>query len=491
MHASWLKEQDKLPEVDALVLPVWEGETKSARFDDVHVRFAMTSGDFCAKPNQTQLVYPAKPSKKCPRVLLLGLGNKGEAEPETLRRAYAIATKGLCQLGLTKAAFLLPPTRGDEDLLCAAAVQGVFSANYVFDALKCEVLREERRRLLEKAVFVGRSSRGREIVARTEDIADGVYFARDLVNGNADDVHVGTLSKCARDLERESNAVKVTVLEGQKLEKLKMGLLLAVGQGAARGPALIIIEYRGDPKSKDKTAIVGKGITYDTGGLNLKPTGGIETMKCDMAGTATTLGVMHAAARLKLKRNLIGVLAVAENAIGPKSYKPGDVVKSYSGKTVEIGNTDAEGRLVLADALSYIQETYRPSRIIDLATLTGGIVVALGEEATGLFSNDDALALALANAGACSGERLWRMPIYPEYKEMLKSQIADIKNCGPRKASSATAALFLQEFIHKGTAWAHLDIAGTAFLSEPKPYQTSNATGVGVRLLIEYLSSCK
>lgn len=211
-------------------------------------------------------------------------------------------------------------------------------------------------------------------------------------------------------------------------------------------------------------------------------------MKCDMSGSAATLATLHAVARLQLKRNVIGVLVIAENAIGPKSYKPGDVVKSYSGKTVEIGNTDAEGRLILADALSYVQEKYRPSRIIDLATLTGGIVIALGEEATGLFSNDDAFAQAISAAGERTGERVWRMPLYPEYKELLKSQIADIKNCGPRKASSATAAIFLQEFIHPDMPWVHLDIAGTAFLAEPKAHQTSNATGVGVRLLIEYLS---
>jgi leucyl aminopeptidase len=213
----------------------------------------------------------------------------------------------------------------------------------------------------------------------------------------------------------------------------------------------------------------------------------METMKCDMAGAAVALGIVQAAAELKLKVNLISVLAVAENAIGPASYKPGDVYGSHSGKTVEIGNTDAEGRLVLADAISYVQEHYQPHQMIDLATLTGGIVVALGEEATGLFANNDALAHQLEKAGERTHERIWRMPLYSEYKDYLKSTIADIKNSGPRKASAGTGAAFIQFFVKKTISWAHLDIAGTAFLSELKPYHPTAATGVGIRLLVDFL----
>jgi len=202
------------------------------------------------------------------------------------------------------------------------------------------------------------------------------------------------------------------------------------------------------------------------------------------------LGILRAAAAIGLKHNLVGVIAAAENAVGPLSYKPGDVFRSRAGITVEISNTDAEGRLVLADALSYVQDKYRLTRMIDLATLTGGVVIALGEEATGLFSNNDALAKALTKAGDISHERVWRMPIYAEYKENLKSQIADIKNSGPRKASSATGAMFLQQFV-KNVPWAHLDIAGTAYLSEPRTYHPTLATGVGVRLLIEFFENLK
>jgi leucyl aminopeptidase len=234
------------------------------------------------------------------------------------------------------------------------------------------------------------------------------------------------------------------------------------------------------------TALVGKGITYDTGGLHLKTTG-METMKDDMSGGAAVLGTIKAAAALGLKVNIIGAVASTENAIGPDSYKMGDVYRSYSGKTVEIMDTDAEGRLVLADAVSYIEDHYKPSRIIDLATLTGGIIVSLGDEASGLFSNDDELAEDLIRSGKHTYERLWRFPLYREYKEALKSTIADMRNSPPaRKASSIMGGMFIQEYIRK-TPWAHLDIAGTAFLSNPRHYHPTNATGVGIRLLIDYL----
>jgi len=232
--------------------------------------------------------------------------------------------------------------------------------------------------------------------------------------------------------------------------------------------------------------IVGKGITFDTGGLNLKPTGGMETMKCDMAGAATVLGVIQAASMLGLKVNVTGVIASTENCIDAKSYKPGDVYEGYAGKSVEIGNTDAEGRLVLADALAYTEKNLKPTRIIDLATLTGAVEVALGNEATGLLSNNDALSDLIASCGGITGERVWRLPMYEEYKDQLKSDVADIKSTGGRSAGCITAAVFLHEFVGK-TPWVHLDIAGTAFLNDGKRYLPKHATGVGVRLLISLL----
>lgn len=267
-----------------------------------------------------------------------------------------------------------------------------------------------------------------------------------------------------------------------------MGLLLAVNRGSDKDPVFIISEYRGAPKSKDHTVLVGKGITFDTGGLNLKPTGGIETMRCDMAGAATVLGILKAVSDLKIKVNLTVVVPATENGIDAKSFKPGDVYQSLLGKTVEVGNTDAEGRLILADALTYAVRHLKPSRIIDFATLTGAMEIALGSEVTGFMSNDDALSDSLVRAGSETFERLWRLPLYEEYKEQLKSDVADIKSIGGRSAGSITAAMFLKEFVDE-VPWAHLDIASTAFLSAEKRYHPKNGTGIGLRLMIEYFEN--
>jgi leucyl aminopeptidase len=320
-----------------------------------------------------------------------------------------------------------------------------------------------------------------------ELIVKAVNQVRDLVNGNADDVNVVALKEIAHKMAKEFSSLKVKVLDKKALEKEKMGLMLAVGRGAAHDPALILFEYKGNPRSKETIAVVGKGITFDTGGLNIKVSG-METMKCDMAGAAAVIGIMRLAAELKLKVNLVGALAVAENALGPLSYKPGDVFCGRTGKTVEITNTDAEGRLVLADAISYVEDHYTPSKLIDFATLTGGVVVALGEEAAGLFCTDEAFAKALEKAGERTHERVWRLPLYPEYKEDIKSKIADIKNSGSRKASSAQGATFIQHFV-KTPAWAHVDIAGTAYLSETRAYHPTLATGMGVRLFVDFLEN--
>jgi leucyl aminopeptidase len=488
MQASCVVKSAQRPSAEVIVIPVWEGKKRGEiATDETEYRALLSlpldSGDFHGKQGETQLLYVAKGKEK--RALLLGLGKQSECTSESLRCAYASAVKSIHGKKLASANILLPSL--SSDVHCKAIFEGVLLADYSFDQLKGESLKENTGGL-NKVCFCGVPPKEKEILKRTEIVISSVNFVRDLVNRNADDKHVGTLAKIAKDFEKQSDKIKTTILEKKQLEQLEMGLLLAVGRGAMRDPALVIIEYKGNPHSKDTTAIIGKGITFDTGGLNLKPTGGIETMKCDMAGAAATLGVMQAAISLGLKINLLGVLSIAENAIGPGSYKPGDVFRSYSGKTVEISNTDAEGRLVLADALSYIQEKYKPSRLIDMATLTGGIVIALGELATGLFSNDNDLAHALEKSAGRTDERLWRMPLYPEYKMLLKSSIADLKNSGGRSASSCSAAVFLQQFI-KDTPWAHLDIAGTAYLSDlkPYPYHQTPATGVGVRLLIDFL----
>lgn len=476
---------------DLAVIPCWQGTPKKALLACEAEEFKkyaqqpIQSGDFLGKEGETLLLY--RPQGKEKRILLLGLGKKAECVPDNLRRAYAACIKVAKAKRLQKLNLFLPSTESLEaEIGVRALIEGVLLTDYQFLMLKGEAPKEDRPVELSTVSFIGGDKTFAAKIKKTEAIIHAVNIARDLVNGNADEVTSGSLTALAKGLAQQYPTLVATVLGKEELEKEKMGLLLAVNRGAARDPALIILEYQGDPGSKDWTAIVGKGITYDTGGLNIKPTGNIETMKCDMAGAAAAFAVARAAAQLKLKKNILAVLVVAENAVGPHSYKPGDVFRSHSGKTVEITNTDAEGRLVLADAFSYVQKHYKPSRLIDMATLTGAIVVALGEEASGLFSNNDKLAKALHRSGERTHERLWRMPIYSEHKEMLKSPIADIKNSAGRKASSCTAAAFLQQFI-KGIPWAHLDIAGSAYLSEPKGYHTTPATGVGVRLLIDFL----
>jgi len=494
MQISVVEKTTQRQAADAIVIPFWQEKKKAVAACDAK-EFAkayaelLKAGDFHGKEGETVILYPSKGKEK--RIILLGIGDKKAGSIDTFRRAYSQSVKAALRKKMRSVNFILPSVDWVESPVLAKAIsEGILLTNYAFDQLKEKVLKEDPHPLLVKGCLIGCSKKDHEIVKKTAQIVSVVNFVRDLVNGNADDVTAIALSQAAKDIEKQfSKTVKTTILNKKQLEQEKMGLLLAVGKGAACDPALIVIEYKGDPKSKQMTAIVGKGITYDTGGLNIKVAGtGMETMKCDMAGAAATLGILRAAAAIGLKHNLVGVIAAAENAVGPLSYKPGDVFRSRAGITVEITNTDAEGRLVLADALSYVQDKYRLSRMIDLATLTGGIVIALGEEATGLFSNNDALAKALTKAGDLSHERVWRLPIYAEYKEYLKSQIADIKNSGPRKASSASGAMFLQQFVKK-VPWAHLDIAGTAYLSEPRTYNPTLATGVGVRLLIEFLEN--
>ncbi len=317
-----------------------------------------------------------------------------------------------------------------------------------------------------------------------------MYFARDLINGNADMVTPSYLVEAAKKISNRFPEIKTKILDKKALEKAKMGLILAVGRGSPHDPALICLEYNGNPKSKERVALVGKGITFDTGGLNLKPQAGMETMRDDMSGGAAVLATLATVASLKLKVNIVGVVPTAENAIDGKSFKPGDVYVSHSGKTVEIKDTDAEGRLILADALSWTVKHFQPTKMIDLATLTGSVVVALGEGMGGLYSNDDKLAHQLLDASASSHELLWQLPLHHPYKELLKSDIADLKNVGGRPAGSIVAALFLHEFVGT-TPWAHLDIAGVAFGSKEQNYLPKNGIGFGVRLLLDFFRRLK
>lgn len=326
---------------------------------------------------------------------------------------------------------------------------------------------------------------------QSSTIADGVTTARNLGNENADVADSTHIEKTIRSICRGNKNCKITVLNKKELQKHGFGLHLAVNQGSHKPPKLIIVEYKAGKKGDPYTALIGKGITFDTGGLNLKPTGSMEDMRMDMCGSAAVIGTLQNTLKLGIKRNVLFVVGCAENSVSSYSYKPGDVYKGYSGMTVEIGNTDAEGRLVLADANSYITRNFKPDSIINIATLTGAVVIALGYEYTGMMSSDDKLAKSLLKAAESSDDRAWQLPIYDELNEHVKSDIADIRNIGLRRsAGSISAGEFLRQFVHcesKNTKWAHLDIAGTAKPDHVHGYLDTNATGAGVRLLTHYL----
>jgi leucyl aminopeptidase len=469
---------------DLIVVPFWEGKKhaeSAAKFSEFETLWndPIATGDFKGKEGETLLLYIHKPKWE-KRLLLLGIGAKEKLSSEVFRRSYAAAVR----IALSKKCDSFNLVLPDGKLPVEAILEGILLTNYAFDKRK-----KEPAKLLTKVGLIGADQKLLTQCKKLSIVSEGINFARDLINDNADEITPLKFAQCAEELAKKFPAVKTTIFDRKEIEKKKMGLLFAVGRGSQNGPYFIIMEYKGNPSSKERTAIIGKGITYDTGGLNLKPTGGIETMRSDMSGAATIMGTMQAVAALKLKTNLIGVIATTENPIGPEAYKPGDVYQSYLGKTVEISNTDAEGRLVLADAIAYTQEHLKPTRIIDFATLTGGMVVALGEEITGFFSNNEKLAKALQEAGEETYERVWRLPLLPEYKEHLKSTVADIKNAGGRKASPCTAAIFLHQFVDEKIPWAHLDIAGTAFNDLKIPYHTTQATGIGIRLMIQFLKN--
>lgn len=334
-------------------------------------------------------------------------------------------------------------------------------------------------------------TRHSDIVDAVSQIADGVNLARNLANENADVADSEMLERTIREIAAADFRCTVVALNETDIREEGLNLHLAVNQGSAKEPKLIIVTYRGGKENDPFVALIGKGITFDTGGLNLKPTGSIEFMRMDMSGTAAVIGCLRNAIQLKLACNVYFVCAIAENAVGSRSCKPGDVIVSYCGKTVEIGNTDAEGRLVLADANSYLAKNYKPEVIIDIATLTGAVVIALGYEYTGLMSSDRTLADALLSAAKITDDRAWELPIYPELKDHIKSKIADLKNTGePKCAGTLAGGEFLRQFAQcesDAVKWAHLDIAGTAKPRKDVGYFDAGATGAGVRLLTQFL----
>ncbi len=465
---------------DLLVLPFWEGPADAADFSAWKqvVSPALASGDFLGKLGEALVIYGSS------RVMLLGLGKKDVANDESFRRSYAAAVR-IAQAKKVKSLHLIVPS-GVSRQQAVAIAEGIHLTNYAFTKLKHDSLKENPVVLLEKAVLVGLDKKFDELLEKQRVLASAIHMVRDLVNGNADDVTPQMLADQARLMAKQTKGLRVSVLERKEIEEEKMGLLLAVNRGSSLDPRLIVLSYQGNPASKEHIALIGKGITYDTGGLALKPVDNMVSMRTDMAGAATVLAAVQTAAALKLKVNVSAVVPATENGIDADSYKLGDVYRSMSGKTVEVNNTDAEGRLVLADAMTYAISHLKPTKLIDVATLTGGIIVALGEEIAGVFCNNQDLAECLQTSSEATGELICRLPLHAEYKEMLKSDNADLLNSAGRWASAMTAALFLQEFCDS-LPWAHLDIAGTSYWTKPKHYNPSKATGFGVRLLVDFL----
>jgi leucyl aminopeptidase len=436
----------KRTKVDALITPYWKNQ--------VHKK------DFEGSEGEILVLYPEKALEA--RHILLGLGDKKSITAEKLRKAFGQLIK-FCDKKKIKSIAVEKPELDDK----------------AFEYAILEALLLPQAKHINHVDLIGKWNEGS--IKDLQTVFKGVYFARELINGDAEEVTPAYLVKKAKSLAKGS--LKVKSLDPAPLKK--MGLIQAVSKGSSLKPAFIIMEYKGNPKSKDQTILIGKGVTYDTGGLNLKSSG-MEEMKADMGGAATVIATMSVIEALKLKHNVVALLPCVENAIGPLSMKPGSVYKSYSGKKVEVMNTDAEGRLILADALSYAQKHYQPSRIIDLATLTGAMSIILGPEGIGLFSNDDKLANDLLKAGNETYERCFRLPLIEEYNDLLKSEFGDIKNWNGRVGASILSALFMQAFIDK-VKWAHLDIATTTYYLTARKYYPQYASGIGVRLLIQYL----
>ena len=363
----------------------------------------------------------------------------------------------------------------------AHVLLGLRLRNWRYDIYRTK-MKDEHKVTLKRVVVLNAPEGAEEAWGEAAHLADGIEFTRELVTEPANIIYPETfVERCQQRFE--GSGAELIVLDEARMEELGMGALLGVGQGSVRDSRILAIRWNGGTDGDAPIAFVGKGVTFDTGGISIKPGPGMEDMKWDMGGAGAVAGAMLALVRRKAKANVVGVVGLVENMPDGNAQRPGDVVTSMSGQTIEVLNTDAEGRLVLCDALHWTQKQFKPSRIVDFATLTGAIIISLGNEHAGLFSNDDALAKDLADAGNASGDKVWRLPIGPAYDKLIDSPIADMKNIGGKGAGSITAAQFLHRFIEDGTPWAHCDIAGTVWSEKPGATWGKGATGFGVRLI--------
>ncbi len=445
-----------------------------------------TSPKFSGKHGETLAVSLPEKSD-FDQVICLGLGKAAELNAPKAEELGGKLFAKLESIGTQKAVLLINDIKSTKSLqtqeYAASIAMGFKLRSYKFEIYKAK--NKDKKPFKELTIIGDEFKKAEKLYVPQSGVADGVFTARDLINEPPNTLHPPHYAKFIKK-ELEPLGVKVEILDEKKMKAMGMGAILAVGMGSAQKPRMVIMRWNGSKKKTAPIALVGKGVTFDTGGISLKPGAGMDEMKMDMGGSAAVVGTMKALALRGSKSNVVGIVGLAENMPSSNAYRPGDIIKSYSGKTIEIMNTDAEGRLVLADCLTHVQKKFKPSMIIDLATLTGAIMVALGHEYCGTFTNNDKLWGQMEKASANTSEKLWRMPLDPFWKQDMESNVADLRNLARtsgRWGGACTAAGFLEHFIEDGTTWAHMDIAGTAYIKADKPTVPKFGTGFGVRVL--------
>ena len=470
-------------ETGALIVLVFEGR-KETRFGAGDLTDA---GEVAGKSLELTLLH-RPPGVAAARVLLAGAGKPEKFDAAELRKVAGAAVRHLKSKSVKSIALALDAEHADGEY-AAAAVEGAILGEYEPDRYKTD---DDKKSVDAFALVAAAGGGGAELdaaVARGRILAEAQNYTRDLVNEPANRLTPSKVAEAAQKMTSEYQ-LECEVLEREQMEKFGMGALLGVAQGSAEPPALVAIRYRpAQTESKTHLGLVGKGVTFDTGGISIKPADGMEKMKYDMAGGAAMIGAMRAIAQLKPAIRVTAFIPCVENMPGSRAQRPGDIVTAMSGKTIEVINTDAEGRLILADALTYARQQ-GCTHLVDAATLTGAIVVALGHLNVGLFANEEAMRDRVLQAAKAEGERVWPMPLEDDYKEYLKSAYADLSNVGGRWGGAITAAIFLKEFAGE-TPWVHLDIAGTAYLDESKPFLAKGPTGVPVRTLVRLATEWK
>ena len=419
------------------------------------------------------------------RLLVIGTG-AGTTPSEAAEKLGGTAAARLQTSGEKKAVIDVSGLGYDAD---TAARVGLAAAlrSWRYDRYRTKLKDNQKPTLTEITIVGGGKGAEQRYKSRWAPVVEGVSLTRELVTEPANIIYPESFVERVK-ASLEGSGVEIDVLTRAQMQKLGMGALLGVAQGSAREGRLLVLRWNGAAKGKRPVAFVGKGVTFDTGGISIKPAAGMEAMKWDMGGAGAVAGALKALALRKAKANIVGICGLVENMPGGNAQRPGDVVTTMSGQTVEVINTDAEGRLVLADAVTYVQKNYKPSAIVDLATLTGAILISLGHEWAGLFSNNEEFAAELTKAGNESGDKLWRMPLGEPFDRLIDSPIADMKNVGPREGGSITAAQFIQRFIENGLKWAHVDMAGKAWSDKPSSTYEKGATGFGVRLLDQFVA---